>query len=268
MTKKHCDLCNKDISYAGWSQHLKSKKHIRNASKEEEEIQKETNEVEELKNIIKEKDELLSNRSVEIKLLREQIKELRKENKELKVVNNITNNNTINVNVVGQENMKGIMNDNVYSAIEVACLGDDYNNIKPNPHKAIELYLNETFINKEDNQNIKYTNDRSNKCEIFKNNKWIKADIDICVIDRIKECPENLEEMLEEYIIRKFSSLNEDENLSNKNWYKQSNFKKDIDVFVNNVDNQIDDNDIKKLKKIFKDIIKKHKIDIYNSTKY
>ena len=46
--KKNCNLCDKDISYAGWSQHTKSKGHIKKVEKEKQK-----------KVIINNKDELL-----------------------------------------------------------------------------------------------------------------------------------------------------------------------------------------------------------------
>ncbi len=284
---KHCSYCNTPIKYQrSWDKHLKSKKHLKNVEKinknntkttqeqhnnniittnnniygcckyceKEYKYQqslsrheksckenKEGNEIEELK-------KQLIQKETEIKLLREQNETLRKENKELKVVNNITNNNTININNVGEENIKGIMNQTLFENIAIACNGDNYNNIEANHNKAIELVLDNVY-NKEENRNVKYTNLQSNNCKIFKNNKWITTDIDECIIDRIKECPEKLESMLEDFM--------------NETGIIQQT---DIDVIINKLENKISDNDILKLKKVFKNIIKKQRRLYYDIT--
>ncbi len=232
--KQHCETCNKDISYAGWARHLKSKKHIKLSNQEDEKINQKDLEILLLKK--------------ENELLKEQIKELRKENKELKVVNNITN-NTINVNVVGEENTKGIMNQSLFEKIAIACNGDNYNNIEANPHNAIEYVLNEVH-NKPENQNVKYPNLRSKNSRIYKNNKWVTVDIDEYIIDKIKRCPERLESMLEEFM--------------NETGIIQ---KTDIDMIIQKIENEISHDDIVKLKKVFKDIIDRQRRLCYDTTK-
>ncbi len=248
--KKHCDICNKDISYNNFAVHLKSKRHIKKENELNGNKQEELNEIEKLKNIIREKDELLSNRNVEIKLLREQMKILRDENKELKVVNNITNNttnNTINVNVVGDENLKGIMNASLFDQVAIACNGDSYNNIGPKPHDAIELVL-EQINNKSVNHNIRYPNRRTDDCEA-KIDKWITSGIIDEIINQIKRCPEQLETMLEDF-------KNETGIIH----------QEDIDKMIENLENAIP-NDDELIKKKYKKVIKKLKRFWYDTTK-
>ncbi len=298
---KHCEYCNIPIKYQNnWIRHEKSKRHLKNIEKINE--SKSNNTINIPSNTINipsraiygecrycdkdfkyqsglsrhekkcrkahekkedEKDKLILKQQTIIEELRKQITDLKKENKELKVVNNITN-NTINVNVIGGENLKGIMNPSLFDKFAIACCGDNYNNTAPCPEKAIEYYLNEVYINKPENHNIKYTNDRSNKCQIFKDSKWIKANINSIIIDRVKECPEKCEDMLEEYTINMYYEMDcKDKSLSEHQWYLQCGYKEQIDKFINNIESFINDNGIKKLT----DIIDNHKTNCYNYTK-
>jgi len=279
---QHCSYCNKTIKYqSNWIKHQKTKRHLKNVEKmnqNEHNVSQNRTQIEHKQNTIEhnceycnktfktrpsmlrhikkycgnkkieeEKDKLILEQQTIIKELRKQIETLRNENKELKVVNNITN-NTIVINNVGEEDTKGIMNQLLFENIAIACNGDNYNNIEANHNKAIELVLDEVY-NKQENRNVKYTNLQSNNCKIFKNNKWITTDIDECIIDRIKECPEKLESMLEDFM--------------NETGIIQ---QVDIDVIIEKLENKISDNDILKLKKVFKNIIKKQRRLCYDIT--
>jgi len=283
---EHCNYCNVGIKYQrSWTKHLTSKRHLKNVEKQNTNIPNNTINIplEQPNNTIygyckhcekgykhqsglsrhekkcKEKKQTrISEEDLEILLLKKEIELLKKENetlrnenKELKVVNNITNNNnnTIIVNAAGSENLKGIMNQTFFEQVAIACNGDDYNDIEANPDKAIELVLDEVY-NKKENQNIKYPNLRASDCQIFKNNKWVTTDIDECIIDRIKECPEKLESMLEEFM--------------NETGIIQ---QLDINIITNKLENRVSNNDILKLKKVFKNIIRKQRRVCYDSTK-
>lgn len=37
LNKRHCDCCNKDVSYYAYSNHIRTKKHIMNSSAKSEE---------------------------------------------------------------------------------------------------------------------------------------------------------------------------------------------------------------------------------------
>ncbi len=266
MSKKHCNFCNKDLSYAGWSRHIKSKTHIKKVNKQElienenkKEILKEimineqNNEILKLKEeLLKCKEQLINEKEKNIKLE----KEILKLNNTKTINNNTTNNNdnrTINnnitINVIGQENVKGIMNQLLYENIYKASIGDDYNQIEPKPKNAIELYLNNVY-NKPENQNIKYTNLQSNNCKIFEDNKWITKDIDNHMVKRIKNCSIKLEEMLKEF--------KNDKNIIHDN---------DIKLIIQKIDEVSYDLDNEIIKKTFYEIIKKQKRICYDNTK-
>ncbi len=242
MANKHCEVCNKDVKYCNWARHTKSKKHLKKSNDIKEEKQKENNKLDK-----KDLEILLLKRENE--LLKEQIKELRKENRELKVVNNITNttNNTINVNVVGEENLKGLMNQSLFENISIACNGDDYNSIGPNPQNAIELVL-EQINNKSVNHNIRYPNKRTDDCEA-KIDKWVTSGIIDEIINQIKRCPEQLETMLEDF-------KNETGIIH----------QEDINKIIDNLENAIP-NDDELIKKKYKKVIKKLKRFWYDNTK-
>ena len=232
----NCDYCNKEFkTKASMNRHIKKYCKVKNEQNKKDKL-------------LNEKDTEILLLKREIELLKEQNKELRNENKELKVVNNITN-NTININVAGKENTKDIMNQLLFEKVAIACNGDNYNNIESNPHKAIEYYLDEVY-NKQENQNIKYPNQRSKECKIWKQDKWISANIDECIIDRIKECPEKLESMLEEFM--------------NKTGVIQET---DINKIIQKIENEISHDDILKLKKVFKNIIDNQRRLCYDTTK-
>ena len=106
---------------------------------------------------------------------------------------NKTINQTININVQGRENMKEIIDGNMY-----------YKLGGMEGLKILKLYLDEVFINKEENNNIKYTNMRSNKCKVLKENsedgKWVIDNIDKVITKRIQLSPMNLNKMMREHL--------------------------------------------------------------------
>jgi hypothetical protein len=106
--KKHCDLCNKDVHYNWWSNHCKTKKHLKK--------------VEEQKNIINNTKEIICDKDTEVRLLREQIdmlkeqlkvkdkqiNDLQRENSKLNHTTIINNTQNI-VHVYGKEDYKNMM---------------------------------------------------------------------------------------------------------------------------------------------------------------
>ncbi len=270
MEKKHCNLCNKDISYAGWSRHIKGKRHLKlfndfNDNKNKKEILLNQNDI--IKKLkeenLKQKEEILKLKE-KLKDKEEIIKLLKKQNKkETKTINNNTNTtnnitNNIIINVQGKENIKGIMTPGLYQNLETLMLGDTYNNVQPNIPKAIGLCLNEFYIKPKENRNINYNNLQSNKCKVLKEHGLITENINKTIMDRIKECPIMLYDTLEEYTINQYYN----KNCKDKphDWFINSSFNKDIDKFYEDMETFIKEKDIKKLT----DIIDKHKMECYD----
>ena len=108
--------------------------------------------------------------------------------------NNITNtinnidNRSININMYGKEDFKGIMDDELSTKMIdlVGC-----NQI------LLELYLKESYINKKENRTIEYNNFSRNICKVHKGeDEWQVDDINSVIDKRIRMSKQILPKML------------------------------------------------------------------------
>jgi len=172
-----CDYCDyKSNRNPNLKRHLKT---CKKKTKEEEIIDKDL----EIKNIIKN--------------LQKEIKETK--NSVNKTTNNIithhhnTTNNTLNiiVNDYGKENISYLKNSKYKSLI---------NQILGNGMGGLQKYIKYKYCNPElpENLTIKYTNHRSNKLKVRKDNQWKTRDKNE-VMDEIYDRDNNVEEVLNVY---------------------------------------------------------------------
>lgn len=105
--------------------------------------------------------------------------------------NTNTQNNTININVYGQENYKALL-----SALDVKCLRG--NNID----QIVSSIMRIAYIDRKENRNIKYTNERDNKCKVLTANGWESRNVNHVFGERLmsvgKIYPDSLNEYNEE----------------------------------------------------------------------
>jgi len=223
----HCSYCNKTIKYqSNWIKHCKTKKHLKKekaflestekCGKSTEKVRKSTEKVQKVYNC-KYCDKTYSkkssyyyhiNKGCKVKKENEKLK---KENEELRellknqnsnTTNNTTNNTqnitnndnrVINIKVQGKEDLKNIIDADMY-----------YKLGGMEGLKILELYLDKTYIHKEENNNIKYTNMRSNKCRTLQykgdDKKWCIDNIDTVITKRIQTSPYNLNKMMKEHL--------------------------------------------------------------------
>lgn len=179
-----CLFCNREFK-RNWDlkRHLNSCKKKKEQEKTEEELQ-------------------------EAKL---KIKELEMKNKQLLLNSHTTNNNTTNNN----HNKINTTNNNCNNTVNL--IFNDYGNENIEPFKNIKYkklieqilgngmsglqkYIKYKYCNPElpENLTIKYTNDRSDKLKIRKNNKWRTRDKNE-VLDELYDRDTNIEEVLNVY---------------------------------------------------------------------
>ncbi len=218
---KYCEYCNRGIkNQNNWIRHTKTKKHLRNLEKVSLSIPKVSQKVsfsipKVSQNIPKEKENESSRFACNYcdktftkknNMYRHQKKSCKKKPVEQIINNNTINNNNcnnttktqnitnnININVKGREDLKNIIDDDMYFKLGGM-----------EGLKILELYLDEVYVKKEENDNIKYTNMRSNKCRSLQykgdDKKWCIDNIDKVINKRIQLSPHNLNKMIREHL--------------------------------------------------------------------
>ena len=193
-----------------------------------------------------------------------------------KVINNTTNNNTncnnnitqndnktinqtIHINVQGREKYDGILDSDLF-----------YKLGGMEGLKILKLYLDEVFINKEENNNIQYTNLRSNKCKVLTDygdeNKWCVAKIDTILNKRIQLSPMNLNLMMRKHIRtldeeqRKVEEPNRKKIYDNLYRITRMVYEKDRPHLLNEA------NLTPKEKQGYRNMYEDHKMSLYNNT--
>lgn len=122
-----------------FSQHKRTKKHLKNLKEEKKEGEK--------------KQQITNDNSQHAHTIN----------------NNTTNNNTyndnrtINVNYYGEENIKNVIDFDTYIKI---------NELAHSPQEALEFLLDKLYIETKENNNVIYTNLRSNKCKVLTENGY------------------------------------------------------------------------------------------------
>ena len=193
----HCKYCVKDIKHkSSWSRHQKTKKHLNNKNlyneeKKEEVIEtittNESDKIKRLEDIIMRQTEMIN------KLINKNTTVNNNDNTTNNTTNNTINNNdnrVININIVGGEDFKGVMNE------DLSCKFIDLADIK---QLVLDTYLKQVYINRKENRNIEY-NDTSRKgCKVYKGNgQWDSDDIDNVIEKRIKMSKQILPKMFKE----------------------------------------------------------------------
>ena len=182
IINKTCDYCNTIIKYnTGWSKHIKTKKHIK--KKKEYEEQKE-----EIKKS-EQQDLYCDICDITIKNYRSWDRHLKSKshlrNKEVRIINNTTNNNTINSNNTTNNNTINITMNN---------FGDEKIDFDPEFFEKFQYLgttfemkklLSETIFNKEENKTLIKTNMRDNFIKKRVNDKWNTAPLKKTINERI-----------------------------------------------------------------------------------
>jgi len=179
MVKKHCDLCDKDISYAGWSQHLKSKKHQRNAKEQKESNQDNTE-------LLRQKDKIINDQRIEIKLLKEQLEKAI--NKTTTTINNTQIVNQLTINNFGQEDFTAIMDTETF---------EEMKELKGLP---LAKKMIKSMYNTAPNNTVQIPNMNQPFCMVKHDNKWQKEYLPP-VIQVIKErLPEHISKIFGDFM--------------------------------------------------------------------
>jgi hypothetical protein len=289
---KHCEYCNKGIKHqSNWIRHTKTKKHLKNIKENTKRTQsnpkvtqsnpKVTQSNPKSPVLVQFSPVLVQSGPVLNKkfygncrycekgfrykqgLSRHQ-KHVCKKRPAPQIINNTINkngdnncnntNNTININIQGEEDLKGIIDDEMY-----------YKLGGMEGLKILELYMKEVFINKEENKNIKYSNTRSNKCRVYKGDeRWSLAKIDKIINDRIKKSPINLNVMIDEHLKTYDKEQRKIENETRKKIY-DSLFKITRLVYKDEKKYLLEKSKIsKKDKENYKELVEDHKMALYN----
>ena len=306
---KHCNYCNKTIKYqSNWIKHTKTKKHLRNI---ENSTQSHTNstqithnptqithkvekvyECEYCSKSFNRKDskkrhiKKYCKDKIEIDRIEKEKKETEKEKDDLieklmgivknqkgDITNNITNNNntlndnktinqTININVHGKEDHAGIIDSDLF-----------YKLGGMEGLKMLKLYLDEVFVNKEENNNIKYSNLRSNKCRTLQhrgdNKKWCVDKIDNVIDTRIKTSPMKLNKMIRAHLNETIYEDPEDKKIDDQSRQKiyQTLSRITKMVYQNTRPDLVEKEKITpKEKQGYRDLYEDHKMTLYNNT--
>ena len=241
----HCKYCNKNIKHqSNYSRHNKTKRHLKKVGEyKEQNVIKET--------IVIKEPIITSNENDKIKRLEDIIlkqteminKLINKDNNT--TINNITNttttnqtinndNRSININVIGNEDFKGIMDEE---------LSTHFINIKDIKQLVLDTYLKQVYINKEENRNILYNDASRNHCKVYKGNgTWEKDNINNIIDRRIGMSKQILPKMFRE----------------------MDDYKECADVYNKVVNNVKDFVNNEKDSEEYNNVVKNHKKDISN----
>ena len=155
--------------------------------------------------------------------------------------NNNCHNNTVNliINDYGNENIEALKNIK-YKKLIAQILG--------NGMGGLQKYIKYKYCNPElpENLTIKYTNDRSDKLKIRKNNKWKTRDKNE-VLDELYDRDTNIEEVLNVY--EHINDLEDGEEMDEL----QEHFVDEIHKFYNDEDDdEVVDKEVEEMKRIKK----------------
>jgi len=306
----HCSYCDKPIKHrSNWIRHCKTKKHLKNILEKKETAGCSRNVAENSRNVagcsrnVAENSRELASEEKDNETIygrcrycdkgfkhhsslsrheRQRCKQKPIDNQQTaNTINNNTNNNcnntnntntqnitqndnktinqTININVQGREDHKGIIDSELF-----------YKLGGMEGLKILKLYLDEVFVYKEENNNIKYTNMRSNKCRTLKysgdDKKWCVDKIDNIIDTRIKLSPMKLNKMMKEHL----STLDKEnrilEDVNRQKIYDTLDRVTKI-VFENVRPDLLEKEKITpKEKQEYRNIYEDHKITLYNNT--
>jgi len=202
------------------------------------------------------------------------IKELEMKNKQLLLNSHTTNNNTTNNN----HNKINTTNNNCNNTVNL--IFNDYGNENIEPFKNIKYkklieqilgngmsglqkYIKYKYCNPElpENLTIKYTNDRSDKLKIRKNNKWRTRDKNE-VLDELYDRDTNIEEVLNVY--EHINDLEDGDEMDEL----QEHFVDEIHKFYNDEeDNETMDKEVEEEMKRIKKITLNDFYDCYKQNK-
>ena len=289
---KHCDYCNKGIKYQNhWIRHTKTKKHLKNVEKVSLSIPKVSQKVsfsipKVSLSIPEEKEHEPSRFSCNYcdKTFTKKNNMYRHQKKSCKskpvdqTINNTTNNNcnnnntqnitqndnktinnTININVQGGEDLKNIIDSDMYHKLGGM-----------EGLKILELYLDEVYVNKEENSNVKYTNMRSNKCRTLQyqgnDKKWCIDNIDKVIDKRIQLSPMKLNKMIKQHLKTYGEERRLLEEATRKKIY-DSLYRITTMVYQNKKPELVEQAKVTpKEKQGYKDLYEDHKMTLYNNT--
>ena len=241
-----CDYCDR-----GYKQKYNLNKHLKKCKIKDQEI--------EVKEIIKDNDQEKEQMEKELNELKHKMEILLKyqiEGGNQNITNNTTNNNTncnnttlnITVNDYGKEDMNFLENGSGYKRI--------LQHILSSGMQGLQQYIKYKYCNPEqpENMTIKYTNARSNKLQIRKDNSWVHRNKNE-VIEELYDRDNNIEEVLSVY--EKLQDMDNEPELDKI----QGKFLSEIEEFY--------DNDLLSLesKKTMKDLKGKTLNDFYNCYK-
>ena len=191
----HCKYCNKDIKHkSSWSRHQKTNRHLKKVTlyvepeENKEEIIETTNESDKIKRL----EDIIMKQTEMINRLINKDTTTTTNNNTNNTTNtqNITNNNVININIVGGEDFKGIMDDELSSKFI------DYADIK---ELVLDTYLKKVYIDKEENRNIEYNDPTRKNCKVYKGNgEWERDNINNIIERRIRASKQILPKMFKE----------------------------------------------------------------------
>ena len=246
-----CDYCNYEFN-RNWhlKRHLKTCKRKIDQDKTQKELEK-------AKMKIKELEQRYLNKIDTHSTTNNNTTNNNNNNKINTTTNNNCHNNTVNLifNDYGNENIEALKNIK-YKKLIAQILG--------NGMGGLQKYIKYKYCNPElpENLTIKYTNDRSDKLKIRKNNKWKTRDKNE-VLDELYDRDTNIEEVLNVY--EHINDLEDGEEMDEL----QEHFVDEIHKFYNDedVDEGVDkevEEEMKRIKKItlndFYDCYKQNKV--------
>ena len=198
-----CEICQKGIKYnTNFIRHKKSKRHLRLAKEQSTpepviQAQQQTEPNSDKDKIIQELQETIKSQAQQQKEMMEIMKELVKKDSATTNNNNTTNNTqinndnrSININIVGGENFKGIMNDDISTKMI------DFADIE---QLILDTYLKQVYIEREENRNIEYNDPSRKNCKVYTGEgQWERDNIDNVIERRIRASKKILPKMFKE----------------------------------------------------------------------